>query len=60
MRQNTLNLPPNIKSLIVQRIDQAPVDTVWTPVDFLDLGGRDAVDKTLQCMVSCALSSWEI
>ena len=23
-------------------------DVVWTPVDFLDLSSRDAVDKTLQ------------
>ncbi len=52
MRQNTLHPSPNIKSLIVQRIDQAPVDTVWTPVDFLDLGGRAAVDKTLQRMAA--------
>ncbi len=52
MRQNTLIPSPNIKLLIVQRIDQAPVDTVWTAVDFLDLGGRDAVDKTLQRMVA--------
>jgi hypothetical protein len=36
----------------MQRIRQAPAATVWTPVDFLDLGGRDAVDKTLQRMVT--------
>jgi len=30
------------------RIQAAEPTTVWTPVDFLDLGGRDAVDKVLQ------------
>ena len=29
----------------------APKAQVWTPVDFLDLGSRDAVDKTLQRLV---------
>lgn len=40
-----------ISSLILQRIRQAPIATVWTPGDFLDLGSREAVDKTLQRMV---------
>ncbi|HWU13104.1 MAG TPA: DUF6088 family protein [Caulobacter sp.] len=30
------------------RIDAATPRHVWTPADFLDLGGRDAVDKALQ------------
>ena len=30
------------------RIQAAQPTTVWTPFDFLDLGARDAVDKTLQ------------
>lgn len=47
-----LNLTPVIKSQVMQRINQAPAATVWTPVDFLDLGGRDAVDKALQRMVA--------
>jgi hypothetical protein len=47
-----LNPTPVLKSLIIQRISQAPAATVWTPVDFLDLGNRDAVDKTLQRMVA--------
>ena len=47
-----LNPTPVIKSQILQRIRQAPADKVWTPVDFLDLGSRDAVDKTLQRMVA--------
>lgn len=37
----------DIKAQIADRIQATP-DTVWTPVDFLDLGSRDVVDKTLQ------------
>lgn len=47
-----LNPTPVIKSQVMQRINQAPAAKVWTPVDFLDLGNRDAVDKTLQRMVA--------
>ena len=43
---------PILKSQVVQRISGAPASTVWTPSDFLDLGQRDAVDKTLQRMVT--------
>lgn len=32
----------------MQRINEAPATTIWTPIDFLDLGKRDAIDKTLQ------------
>lgn len=39
--------PSNLKTQIAGRIRAAP-DAVWTPVDFLDLGSREAVDKTLQ------------
>ena len=39
--------PFNLKTQIVDRIRAVP-DAVWTPVDFLDLGSREAVDKTLQ------------
>jgi hypothetical protein len=40
--------PPNLKDQITERIAvQAPFG-VWTPVDFLDIGPRDAVDKALQ------------
>jgi len=46
------DMEPVIKSQVVQRINQAPAAKVWTPVDFLDLGSRDAVDKTLQRMVA--------
>jgi hypothetical protein len=37
----------DLKTQIAGRI-QAQPDAVWTPVDFLDLSSRDAVDKTLQ------------
>ena len=47
-----LNSTPVIKTQVVQRINQTPAAKVWTPVDFLDLGSRDAVDKTLQRMVA--------
>lgn len=39
---------PGLSQLILDRIAQHPPAQVWTPVDFLDLGSRDAVDKTLQ------------
>ncbi len=39
--------PVHLKAQIAGRIQAAP-DHVWTPVDFLDLGSRDAVDKALQ------------
>jgi hypothetical protein len=38
----------DLKQLILNRIIQRPAAQVWTPVDLLDLGSRDAVDKTLQ------------
>jgi hypothetical protein len=38
----------DLKSLIQARLAAAGPRAVWTPADFLDLGGRDAVDKTLQ------------
>jgi len=43
---------PILKSQVTQRINDAPASKVWTPSDFLDLGRRDAVDKTLQRMVN--------
>jgi len=39
--------PSDLKAQIADRI-QAKPDVVWTPVDFLDLGSRDVIDKTLQ------------
>lgn len=38
----------DFKQLILDRITQRPTAQVWTPVDFLDLGRRDAIDKALQ------------
>lgn len=43
MRDDTSDL----KTQIAGRIQATP-NAVWTPVDFLDLGSRAAVDKTLQ------------
>jgi len=37
----------DLKSRISRRVAGRP-GAVWTPVDFLDLGSRDAVDKALQ------------
>ena len=37
----------DIRSRVLARIESKP-DEVWTPGDFADLGGRAAVDKTLQ------------
>lgn len=37
-----------LKSAVLTRIDSGALRGVWTPQDFLDLGTRDAVDKTLQ------------
>ena len=42
----------NLKSQITQRIAGYQPHYVWTPIDFLDLGPRDAVDKALQRMVT--------
>lgn len=40
----------DLKSQISSRMADQP-KAVWTPVDFLDLGPREAVDKTLQRLV---------
>jgi hypothetical protein len=42
----------DLKQLVADRIAAASSAQVWTPVDFLDLGSRDAVDKALQRLVS--------
>jgi len=47
-----LDPSPFIKSQVLCRIGEAPISRVWTPVDFLDLGNRDAVDKALQRLVA--------
>ncbi|RWR19610.1 hypothetical protein D2T30_13645 [Sinirhodobacter populi] len=38
----------DLKSAVLARIGAGASSAVWTPRDFLDLGARDAVDKTLQ------------
>ena len=40
----------DLKKDVVARLGEQP-ERVWTPVDFLDLGPRAAVDKTLQRLV---------
>lgn len=42
----------DLKSQILARIGEGRTRSVWTPTDFLDLGRRDAVDKTLQRLVA--------
>lgn len=42
----------DLKAGVLARIADGPARSVWTPADFLDLGGRDAVDKTLQRLVA--------
>ena len=42
----------DLKHAVVDRIGDGPPAQVWTPVDFLDLGSRAAVDKVLQRLVS--------
>ncbi len=46
--------PSDLKTQIAGRIQATP-EAVWTPVDFLDLGSRDAVDKTLQRLALASL-----
>lgn len=42
----------DLKQAVVNRIGDVPPAQVWTPVDFLDLGSRAAVDKVLQRLVA--------
>lgn len=42
----------NLKSMISDRVAKYSPSYVWTPVDFLDLGPRDAIDKALQRLVA--------
>jgi predicted ABC-type ATPase len=41
----------DLRQAVAARVAKAPADQVWTPVDFLDLGSRAAVDKVLQRLV---------
>lgn len=47
--------PENLTTRLDARIAQGASRRVWTPSDFLDLGGRDAVDKALQRKVARGL-----
>lgn len=47
----TLAQDTDLRTRLVARVASQP-DEVWTPGDFADLGGRDAVDKTLQRLVA--------
>lgn len=44
-------VPPSLKAQILDRVGRGATSAVWTPADFLDLAGRDAVDKSLQRLV---------
>lgn len=46
--------PTTLKSQILDRVAGGAKNAVWTPPDFLDLAGRDAVDKTLQRLVKAS------
>ena len=48
------HLSSDLKAQIFSRMQAAPV-AVWTPVDFLDLGSREAVDKALQRLTLAGL-----
>ena len=43
-----VNTKTPLNALIARRISRSQADKVWTAKDFLDLGSRSAVDKTLQ------------
>ena len=45
------SIPSGLKAAILDRVDRGAIGAVWTPGDFLDLAGRDAVDKMLQRLV---------
>ena len=42
----------DLRAAVHDRISAGTSRKVWTPADFLDLGGRDAIDKTLQRLVA--------
>jgi Family of unknown function (DUF6088) len=46
-----MDIATDLKAAVMARIDNGAASAVWTPADFLDLHGRDAVDKTLQRLV---------
>lgn len=42
----------DLKSRISARISAGEAEAVWTAADFTDFGPRDAIDKTLQRLVT--------
>ena len=46
---------PNLKTAILDRIKKGAKKEVWSPRDFLDLGGRDATDKALQSLTQAGI-----
>ena len=44
-----------LKATILRRIDALASKAVWASADFLDVGSRNAVDRTLQCLVASAM-----
>jgi len=46
-----MEAPIDLRSRVLAKIEAGAPRAVWTPADFLDLGGREAVDKTLQRLV---------
>jgi Family of unknown function (DUF6088) len=51
MKQSNSNSLRSLKALIMQRINNAPQGSVWTPEDFLEYADRQTVDKILQRLV---------
>jgi hypothetical protein len=47
----SLKTATDLKARILARVQSTP-DSVWTPVDFVDMGSRAAVDKALQRLVA--------
>jgi hypothetical protein len=47
----------DLRQTVAALIAKAPPGQVWTPVDFLDLGSRAAVDKVLQRFVQQGAAS---
>jgi Family of unknown function (DUF6088) len=41
----------DLKSIIAAQIEAGDPDQVWVPIDFAQIGNRDAIDKALQRMV---------
>jgi hypothetical protein len=48
------NAPSDLKAALLKRLKTDAPRKVWTPGDFVDLGSRDAVDKTLQRLTTAA------